>query len=94
MKQILIIDDDEKLGKLLGHLPGTLRHEAHVAITPSKGFEMIKQIKPDLMILDVMLPEDGFEICQEIRAKSSIFGQLYESHADRPRRGHRSYCGS
>ena len=38
---------------------------------------MIKQIKPDLMILDVMLPEkDGFEICREIRAKSSIFGQL------------------
>ena len=36
--------------------------QAHVA-NPSKGFETIKQIKPDLMILDVMLPEkDGFEI--------------------------------
>ena len=50
---------------------------AHVALTPSKGFEMIKEIKPDLLIIDVMLPEkDGFEICREIRAKSSIFGQL------------------
>ena len=51
--------------------------QAHVALTPSKGFELLKKIKPDLLILDVMLPEkDGFEICREIRAKSSIFGQL------------------
>ncbi|MEC7685092.1 MAG: response regulator transcription factor, partial [Pseudomonadota bacterium] len=77
MKQILIIDDDEKLGKLLVQYLERYDMQAHVAITPSKGFEMIKQIKPDLMILDVMLPEkDGFEICREIRAKSSIFGQL------------------
>ena len=77
MKQILIIDDDEKLGKLLVQYLERYDMQAHVAITPSKGFEMIKQIKPDLLILDVMLPEkDGFEICREIRAKSSIFGQL------------------
>ena len=76
MKQILIIDDDEKLGKLLVQYLERYDMKAHVAITPSKGFEMIKQIKPDLLILDVMLPEkDGFEICREIRAKSSIFGQ-------------------
>ena len=77
MKQILIIDDDEKLGKLLVQYLERYDMKAHVAITPSKGLEMIKQIKPDLLILDVMLPEkDGFEICREIRAKSSIFGQL------------------
>ena len=77
MKQILIIDDDEKLGKLLVQYLERYDMNAHVALTPSKGFEMIKKIKPDLLILDVMLPEkDGFEICREIRAKSSIFGQL------------------
>lgn len=77
MKQILIIDDDEKLGKLLVQYLERYDMKAHVALTPSKGFEMIKKIKPDLLILDVMLPEkDGFEICREIRAKSSIFGQL------------------
>jgi OmpR family response regulator RpaB len=44
---------------------------------PSKGFEYLKRNKPDLLILDVMLPEkDGFEICREIRAKSSLYGQL------------------
>ena len=77
MKQILIIDDDEKLGQLLTQYLERYDMKAHVATTPSKGFELIKKTKPDLLILDVMLPEkDGFEICREIRAKSSIYGQL------------------
>ena len=77
MKQILIIDDDEKLGQLLTQYLERYDMKAHIAATPSKGFDLIKRIKPDLLILDVMLPEkDGFEICREIRAKSSIYGQL------------------
>ena len=77
MKQILIIDDDEKLGQLLTQYLERYDMQAYIALTPSKGFELLKQLKPDLLILDVMLPEkDGFEICREIRAKSSIFGQL------------------
>jgi DNA-binding response OmpR family regulator len=77
MKQILIIDDDEKLGQLLTQYLERYDMNAHVALTPSKGFELLKKIKPDLLILDVMLPEkDGFEVCREIRAKSSIYGQL------------------
>ena len=77
MKKILIIDDDEKLGQLLTQYLERYDMQAHVALTPSKGFELLKKLKPDLLILDVMLPEkDGFEICREIRAKSSIFGQL------------------
>ena len=77
MKQILIIDDDEKLGQLLTQYLDRYDMKTHVAMTPAKGFELIKKVKPNLLILDVMLPEkDGFEICREIRAKSSIFGQL------------------
>jgi DNA-binding response OmpR family regulator len=77
MKQILIIDDDEKLGQLLTQYLDRYDLKTHVAMTPSKGFELIKRIKPDLLILDIMLPEkDGFEICREIRAKSSLYGQL------------------
>ncbi|MFM1897530.1 MAG: hypothetical protein RLZZ385_2604 [Pseudomonadota bacterium] len=77
MKQILIIDDDEKLGQLLTQYLERYDMEVHVALTPSRGFELLKKNKPDLLILDVMLPEkDGFEICREIRAKSSVYGQL------------------
>ncbi len=77
MKKILIIDDDEKLGELLTQYLERYDMKVTFALTPSKGFELIKRGKPDLLILDVMLPEkDGFEICREIRAKSSIYGQL------------------
>lgn len=77
MKQILLIDDDEKLGQLLTQYLERYDMTVTAAHTPSKGFEHLKRNKPDLLILDVMLPEkDGFEICREIRAKSSIYGQL------------------
>lgn len=77
MKKILIIDDDENLGELLTQYLLKNRIEACVANTPSKGFELIKKQKPDLLILDVMLPEkDGFEVCKEIRTKSAIYGLL------------------
>lgn len=77
MKQILIIDDDEKLGDLLTQYLERYDMKVHVALTPTKGFELLKKIKPALLILDVMLPEkDGFEICREIRAKSTMYGQL------------------
>jgi two-component system OmpR family response regulator len=77
MKQILLIDDDEKLGQLLTQYLERYDMTVTAVHTPSKGFEHLKRNKPDLLILDVMLPEkDGFEICREIRAKSSIYGQL------------------
>ena len=77
MKKILIIDDDENLGELLTQYLLKNGIEACVANTPSKGFELIKKQKPDLLILDVMLPEkDGFEVCKEIRTKSAIYGLL------------------
>jgi len=77
MKQILIIDDDEKLGQLLTQYLERYDMKVSVAMAPGKGFEILKKLKPDLLILDVMLPEkDGFEVCREIRAKSSIYGHL------------------
>lgn len=76
-KKILIIDDDRSLGQLLTQYLERHGMGARVATTPSRGFELLKKTKPDLLILDVMLPEkDGFEVCREIRAKSAIFGQL------------------
>ena len=41
MKQILIIDDDEKLGQLLTQYLDRYDMKTHVAMTPAKGFELI-----------------------------------------------------
>lgn len=74
MKQkILIIDDDEKLTKLLTRFLTEFGFKVDAAHTPSRGFKLIQQLSPDLIILDIMLPEmDGFEVCKTIRQKSSV----------------------
>ena len=74
MKQnILIIDDDEKLTRLLCRFLDDFGFTLHAAHTPSTGFKMMRKLSPDLIILDIMLPEmDGFEVCKTIRQKSSV----------------------
>lgn len=74
MKQtILIIDDDEKLNRLLEKFLGDFGLAVQSAVTPSAGLKILKESPPDLIILDIMLPEiDGFEVCRTIRRTSRI----------------------
>ena len=77
MKKILIIDDDAKLGQLLTQFLERHDMKAYVALQPSRGFDLLRQVQPDLLILDVMLPEqDGFDICRQIRADTETYGLL------------------
>ena len=71
--RLLIIDDDEKLNKLLNDYLGKMGFEVMSATLPSQGLEKLEREAPDLVILDVMLPEmDGFEVCRTIRQSSTI----------------------
>ncbi len=65
---ILIIDDDEKLNALLTDYLRKYNYSVKTATHPQEGLQTLKREQPDLIILDVMLPEmDGFEVCREIR---------------------------
>ena len=73
MVNLLLIDDDQRLGKLLTEFfkqhAMTLDH----ALLPSDGFKNLQNHHYDLVILDIMLPEmDGFEVCKKIRKQSDI----------------------
>lgn len=73
MPRILLIDDDEKLGELLGAYFERFDLRLTAASHPETGLARIRKDPPDLVILDVMLPDkDGFEVCREIRRESSI----------------------
>jgi DNA-binding response OmpR family regulator len=73
MAKILLIDDDEKLGGLLSAYFKRFDLELVSAVLPSVGLEKLRSEKPDLVILDVMLPEqDGFEVCRTIRKTSAV----------------------
>ncbi|MBU0995845.1 MAG: response regulator transcription factor [Proteobacteria bacterium] len=65
---ILIIDDDEKLNRLLTDYLTNFNYHVLTETHPSKGIAKLKDAFPDLIILDVMLPEmDGFDVCKTIR---------------------------
>lgn len=70
---VLLIDDDEKLGALLANYFAKFKIKVLSEVLPSAGIETLKRDKPELIILDIMLPEmDGFEVCRKIRQFSNI----------------------
>ena len=72
-KTILIIDDDEKLNRLLKTYLTEFGFKVRSVTEPLNGLNSLQTTPPDLVILDVMLPGmTGFEVCKKIRAFSSI----------------------
>jgi DNA-binding response OmpR family regulator len=70
---LLIIDDDNKLNRLLARYLEGFGFNLLAATHPEKGMELLKQKVPDLVILDVMLPDtNGFEVCKRIRSSSTV----------------------
>jgi DNA-binding response OmpR family regulator len=70
---ILIIDDDNRLNQLLKDFLKDFGFDVITATHPAKGLKTLKRASPDLVILDIMLPEmDGFEVCRVIRQTSNI----------------------
>ncbi len=71
--KILIIDDDTDLNELLGEFFAGQEVDAVTADRPSEGLKKLKEVHPDAIVLDVMLPEmDGFEVVKKIRESSNV----------------------
>ncbi len=67
-KTILIVEDDPGIRVILQDALSEKGYDVKSASDGEKGLEMALEIKPDLLILDVMLPVmDGFEICKKVR---------------------------
>ena len=72
MSKILIIDDDTAILELIKVNLELLGHEAITASDGVRGFALARQELPDLIILDVMMPDvDGFTVASRIRNNSS-----------------------
>lgn len=68
MSKILIIDDEIELAELVQLRLEALGHEVFQASNGREGLQKLKESHPDLILLDVMMPElDGFEVCQIIK---------------------------
>jgi DNA-binding response OmpR family regulator len=66
-KRILIIEDEKILANLLYKKLEAEGYEALRAWDGKEGFDLIKKERPDLILLDIIMPEmDGFEVMEEI----------------------------
>ena len=73
-RKVLIVDDDEELVELLVDV--FERDRRFDIRTANNGFDagmLVKEFRPDVVVLDVMLPDiNGREVCQRVRSDSSL----------------------
>jgi len=73
MPHILLVDDDRKLGEVLGEYFAQHNFQLSHCLHPKQALESFESKDVDLIILDVMMPDiDGFEVCRRIRKISQI----------------------
>ena len=73
MIKILLIDDDRKHSELLKNYLSQFGMDLVCAGNAEEGLRKLSKVRPDLLLLDVMLPgRDGFDICREVRKTSRI----------------------
>ncbi len=85
--RLLLIDDDESLNRLLVDYFPRFGHELLTATSVTAGKRVLRTSDPDLLILDVMLPDgDGLELCRSLRLESDIPIIMLTARADVPDR--------
>ncbi len=68
MLKILIVDDDTNISELISLYLNKEGYDTKEVATGKEALEVFETYEPDLVILDIMLPElDGYDVCKEIR---------------------------
>ena len=71
-KKILVVEDEETLLELESILLTSKGYNVEVAKDGKSALELVANMKPDLVLLDIMIPEiDGFEVCRQIKANKA-----------------------
>jgi len=72
-EKILVVDDEVSLQETVAYSLKKEGYIVEIAGDGNKGLELARSSKPDLIILDVMLPGmDGFEVCRTLRHETNI----------------------
>lgn len=73
MTTVLIVDDEQDMRNLIEMMLNNSKFETFTAASGTEAYDIIVREQIDLVLLDVMMPhEDGFAVCQSIRAMSNI----------------------
>jgi len=68
-RKILIVDDDSDFVEAVTLILRPKKFEVVAAYNGKEGIEKVKSERPDLVVLDVMMPEkDGYTVCKELKS--------------------------
>ncbi|HEX5771425.1 MAG TPA: MtrAB system response regulator MtrA [Nocardioidaceae bacterium] len=71
--RVLVVDDDAALAEMLTIVLRNEGFEPRVCPTGDQALSEFRDFRPDLVLLDLMLPgKDGIDVCREIRAESGV----------------------
>jgi two-component system, OmpR family, alkaline phosphatase synthesis response regulator PhoP len=74
-KKILVVDDDPDLVDATSIILKSKKYDVSVAYDGVEGLEKARNEKPDLIVLDVMMPQkDGYTLCKELKADPDLCG--------------------
>ncbi|MFB7638073.1 response regulator YycF [Peribacillus butanolivorans] len=69
-KKILVVDDEKPIADILQFNLKKEGYEVFCAYDGNEALKMVEELQPDLILLDIMLPQrDGMEVCREVRKK-------------------------
>ncbi|MBU2669331.1 response regulator transcription factor [Actinoplanes bogorensis] len=81
--RVLVVDDEPNISALLSATLRLVEFEVRVAETGHRALAAAAEFEPDLIVLDVMLPDlDGFEIAKRLRARGSRVPVLFLTARD------------
>ncbi|MGM5483617.1 MAG: response regulator transcription factor [Nanobdellota archaeon] len=70
--KVLVVDDEPHIVNLIRLTLSGDKYEVYSAYSGLEAIKLAKQIKPSLIILDLMMPNvDGYQVCEEIRKDKS-----------------------
>lgn len=73
MKKILIVEDEENISDILSYSLRKEGYETKIADTGKSAIELVASFRPNLIILDLMLPDmNGLDICRNVTTNFSI----------------------
>src|SRR5215472_8492889 len=71
ISRILVVDDTPANIQVLSSMLKERGYQISVATSGNQAFDVLGRVRPDLILLDVMMPElDGFETCRRLKSSS------------------------
>ncbi|MGB3266702.1 MAG: response regulator transcription factor [Microcoleus sp.] len=81
--KILVVDDDPAIRNLIHRFLSQQGYQVESGEDGETGLELFEQLNPDLVVLDVNLPDTtGYKLCQEMQRRTGVFVLMLTSRTD------------